>query len=170
MPPDIIFFWWLTILTSHFNTPKLVWIIRILCKTAVSDRCWESKIEGSGFKSCRPLVVKLFLSKWIDKYDFIDFLVHRYSRHASNLLIDSNRLEKSMIKIYTKNGWLKWLYTKIGWCTKKIVFGPYSEAETSKRFEKFFMRPPKPKKYTQWFSNFFDSRHKKPLRFGRGSI
>jgi hypothetical protein len=29
-----------------------------------------------------------------------------------------------MIQIYIKNGWLKWLYTRIGWYTKKkILFG-----------------------------------------------
>jgi hypothetical protein len=36
----------------------------ILTKTAVSDRCWEKKIEGSEFESCRPLLVELFLCNW----------------------------------------------------------------------------------------------------------
>jgi hypothetical protein len=69
-------------------------------------RCWESKIEGSGFESCRP------------RHDFIDFLLTEHLLACvlfAGKIIDSKKVWfKYTPKIHTKNGWLKWLYTKIG--------------------------------------------------------
>jgi hypothetical protein len=48
--------------------------------------------------------------------DFIDFLDHLLACFLlAEKIIDSKKvLFKYTPKIHTKNGWLKWLYTKIG--------------------------------------------------------
>ncbi len=79
---------------NHFNQPKLVWICMILTKNA--DRCWESKIEGS--------VVKLFLSNWGDTQAWFHWLpAQRAPPGMLPACWKNNRLEKSVVQIYTKN-------------------------------------------------------------------
>ncbi len=97
---------------NHFNQPKLVWICMILTKNAVSDRCWESKIEGSGFESCRPLFVKLFLSNWGDTQTWFHWLpAHRAPPGMPPACWKNNRLEKSVV-LYTPKKILSGLYPK----------------------------------------------------------
>jgi hypothetical protein len=73
-------------------------------------RCWESKIEGSGFESCRPLVVKLFLSNWGDSLVWFHWVpAHRAPPGLLLACCKNNRVEKSVVQIYTKNSHQKWL-------------------------------------------------------------
>ncbi len=65
----------------------------------------SQKIEGSGFESCRPLVVKLFLSTWGDTQAWFHWLpAHRAPPGMLPAYWKNNRLEKSDSNIHQK--WL----------------------------------------------------------------
>ncbi len=117
---------------------KFFWCVAILCNQNWCEsvwfqpklRCWESKIEGSGFESRRPLVVKLFLSNWGDILAWFHWLpAHRASPgmfSACWKIIDSKKVWfKYTPKIHTKNGYtLKLANTpKLDDTPKKILFG-----------------------------------------------
>jgi hypothetical protein len=65
----------------------------------------KSKIEGSGFESCRPFIVKLFLSNWsvTPRHDFIDFL---FTKHLIACFLLAGKIVDS------KKVWFKYMYTK----------------------------------------------------------
>jgi hypothetical protein len=92
---------------------------RKFCVTILTNQNWcesvwfqpklrylESKVEGSGFESCRPLVVKLFLH-WLPANTAPPGMPPSCWK-----IIDSKKV------------WFKYtpkIYTKIGLCTKKIL-------------------------------------------------